>query len=221
MRSRTDTGRLSDKPGRRSIVVVASILVALSTVRCQGSPTIVGFRFDEDALVLPSAVLSAIGGPFTEAEAQRIRDMSRRELETAFAGLRLRVAEGADGNDGFWRVVVVQTLPNQGRLPNAGVALPLGPLGGTALVGTDIVASEAARYAPPGASRPTIIEGIGRGIGRVAAHEVAHQIVGPGGKHNDADEDSYEYSSPARASQYYGELHWTVWWPDLQRKVGR
>jgi len=62
---------------------------------------------------------------------------------------------------------------------------------------------------------------VGRGIGRVAAHEVAHQIVGPGGKHNDADEDSYEYSSPARASHYYGELHWTVWWPDLQRKVGR
>jgi len=33
-------------------------------------------------------------GPLTEAEAQTIRDMSRRELESAFAGLRLRVVEG-------------------------------------------------------------------------------------------------------------------------------
>jgi hypothetical protein len=87
------------------MVVVASLLVALSTVRCQGSPTTVGFRFEEDALVLPSAVLSAIGGPLAEAEAQTTRDMSRRELETAFAGLRLRVAEGAEANDGFWWVV--------------------------------------------------------------------------------------------------------------------
>jgi acetyl esterase/lipase len=39
----------------------------------------------------------------------------------------------------------------------------------------------------------TIIEGIGRGIGRVAAHEFAHQILNVGAVHNDADENSSEY----------------------------
>jgi hypothetical protein len=65
-----------------------------------------------------------------------------------------------------------------------------------------------------------MIEGIGRGIGRVAAHEFAHQILGSAAMHNATDQYSYEYPSPDRASQYYGELHWTIARPLLQRKLG-
>lgn len=69
------------------------------------------------------------------------------------------------------------------------------------------------------ARRPTD-EGIGRGIGRVAAHEFAHLILGAAAVHNDLDEDSYEYPSPDRASQHYGQLHWTTAWPLLRQKLG-
>ena len=37
--------------------------------------------------------------------------------------------------------------------------------------------------------------------------QVFVQILGANAVHNDADPDSYEYGSPDRASQYYGELH--------------
>lgn len=35
------------------------------------------------------------------------------------------------------------------------------------------------------------------------------------------DDTSYEYGNADRASQYYGELHWTTAWPILQQKFGR
>jgi hypothetical protein len=97
--------------------------------------------------------------------------------------------------------------------------LALGFLGGTGAVGFDFVALNAIRYAPTGAPRQRIIEGIGRGIGRVAVHEFIHQILGGTAVHNDSDEDSYEYQSPDRALQYYGELHWTTAGPLLQQKL--
>jgi hypothetical protein len=81
------------------------------------------------------------------------------------------------------------------------------------------VALKAIQYAPADASRATIIDGIGRGIGRVAAHEFAHQILGGNNMHNQTDENSYEFPSPDRASQYYGELHWTTARPILEQKL--
>ena len=35
------------------------------------------------------------------------------------------------------------------------------------------------------------------------------------------DVDSYEYGSPDRQSQYYGELHWTTAWPFLDARFGK
>jgi hypothetical protein len=61
-----------------------------------------------------------------------------------------------------------------------------------------MVASKATLYAPLDASRKTLIEGIGRGIGRVAVHEFFHQILGAEAVDNDKDEHSYEYGSPDR-----------------------
>ena len=65
------------------------------------------------------------------------------------------------------------------------------------------------------------MNGIGRGTGRVAVHEFMHQMLGAAGTHNQADPASYEYGSPERAAQYYGELHWTTAWPALQRRLAR
>ena len=97
----------------------------------------------------------------------------------------------------------MRSLRGRGPLPNAGESMPLGLLGGSGAVSFDLVALKAIQYAPAGASRQTIVEGIGRGIGRVAAHEFAHQILNTGAVHNRDDENSYEYPSPDRAAQYY------------------
>ena len=53
---------------------------------------------------------------------------------------------------------------------NAGESHVFGPLESWGSVGFLILAHNAIQYAPPGASRQTIVEGIGRGIGRAAVH---------------------------------------------------
>jgi hypothetical protein len=63
-----------------------------------------------------------------------------------------------------------------------------------------------------------VLDGIGRGIGRVAVHEFMHQMLGVASAHNDSDPDSYESGRAERPSQYYGELHWTTALPALRRR---
>ena len=194
------------------------LLLLFAACRTPASVSTAGFFFAEGSFTLPAEATAGLGGPLTEADMTTIRQISRRELERAFAGLRIAVS---DDRRAFYRVEVVPTLRPRGPLPNSGESLALGFLGGAGAVGFDIVALKAVQFAPTGASRQAMIEGIGRGVGRVAAHEFAHQIVGAAPMHNTADESSYEYPSPDRAAQYYGELHWTTAGPLLQRKLGK
>jgi hypothetical protein len=83
--------------------------------------------------------------------------------------------------------VVHEVTPQSHTLPEAGESLALGPLGGVGFVDFVAVAFAAVRYAPD------------------------HQIPGPGAAHDNSDENAYEYGSPERRSEYYGELHWTTW----------
>jgi hypothetical protein len=97
--------------------------------------------------------------------------------------------------------------------------MPHGFLGGSGGVSFELIALKAIQYAPPGATRQIIVDGIGRGIGRVAAHEFAHQMINAGETHNPQDENSYEFPSPDRAAQYYGELRWTTARPLLEQRL--
>lgn len=160
------------------------------------------------------------GGQLTEEELVSIRRLAQQEVERAFAGLSVAVTNNPDA---FWRVRVMRSLPtakNQ-ALPRAGESRALGMLGGSGAVGFEFVAFNAIHFAPAGASRQTVVEGIGRGIGRVAVHEFMHQILGVASAHNDADPDCYENGRSERPSQYYGELHWTTALPLLRQKFGR
>jgi hypothetical protein len=179
-------------------------------------PTPLAFWVEDDALQLPPSVADVLGGQLTSDERDAVTRIARDEIRQAFHGLQVQLV---DGRDGFWRVATIRVVPARG-LPLAGSALPLGPLGGMGYVGAREIAFNAVRYAPDTATRSQIVDAMGRGIGRVAVHEFAHQIVGPSEPHNEEDENSYEYPSPARAVQYYGELRWTIWWPALQRKIG-
>jgi hypothetical protein len=76
-------------------------------------------------------------------------------------------------------------------------------------------------HAPAGASRADIVDAIGRGLGRAAVHEFAHQILPHGPMHNTQDRASYEYWSSNRATQYYGEMRWSVALPKLEERLSR
>jgi len=167
-----------------------------------------GFYYEDAPLALPASIAEQVGGPLTARELASIQQTSRAEVERAFNGFNIRFTENRGA---FWRVAVVRSLPGRGRpLPSAGESIAMGFMGGAGAVSFDLVSRKAVQYAPAGASRLTMIDGIGRGIGRVAAHEFAHQVLNTSLVHNAADEASYEYPSPDRSAQYYGELHWTT-----------
>jgi hypothetical protein len=190
--------------GNRVIAAVASLPLLFG---CGPRIATAGFWYGSDTFALPAHAAEKLGGLLTDAELESIKRTSRSEVERAFAGMRISIT---DHHDAFWRVEVVRALRAQGPLPNAGESMPHGFLGGSGGVSFELIALKAIQYAPAGATRQTIVDGIGRGIGRVAAHEFAHQMINSAETHNPRDENSYEYPSPDRAAQYYGELRWTT-----------
>jgi hypothetical protein len=187
--------------------------------RASTAPLSVGFRFEAASLILPATAAETLGGQLTASERQDIERIARQELAKAYAATRLSIG---DTKEAFWHIDVRNSIRGAGRaIPNAGHAVVLGPLGGMSELNFTVLATAAIRLAPAGASRTAIVEGIGRGIGRAAVHELAHQIVSTEAMDNATDPDSYEYSSFNRGSQYYGELHWGDAWPLVRRKIGR
>src|SRR5690606_20546954 len=116
----------------------------------------------------------------------------------------------SDDPGAFFRVRVMPAPPERDRrrMRLSGESRPLGPFGGQGVVYFQTVAGLAVTHAPPRAARAALVEGIGRGIGRAAVHEFAHQMLPGVDLHDVTDVDSYEFRSSNRASQYYGTLHW-------------
>jgi hypothetical protein len=203
----------------RDVSAIAAAAVAIVAMcACSATPS-AGFWMEGDTLTLPPGAATRLGGPLTNAEIVRIDQLARSEIRRAFQGLRLAITTNRHA---LWRVVVMQSLRTRRNqpLPHAGESMAMGFLGGSGGVNFEAVAAAAIFFAPLTASRDTVFDGIGRGIGRVAVHELMHEILGASSGHNDLDTNSYEYGSPDRHAQYYGALHWTSAWPRLRDKLG-
>jgi hypothetical protein len=187
--------------------VGGGVVAVLLCTGCGARAATAGFWYDDTAFALPARAAEALGGPLTARELDSIKLLSSAEVERAFTGFNIHIGEDRTA---FWRVAVMRSLRARGPLPNAGESMPLGFMGGSGAVSFDLVALKAIQYAPSGATRQAILDAIGRGVGRVAALEFALQMISSAAAHNQADEYSYEYPSPDRAAQYYGELHWTT-----------
>jgi len=193
---------------------LASILVA----SCAKERTAdAAFRFDRVTFELPVDDVERIGGPIRPDEQLQIESIARAELEAAYAGLRIQFTTQPTG---LYRVSVVQDIPARG-LPVAGASrrLPLG--GGIGEVSFRTLGSQAVANAPRDATRAVIVEAMGKGIGRTAAHEFAHQILDHVNLHDTNDPDSYENGISNRPSQFYGRLHWAVAKPHLEAQLGK
>jgi hypothetical protein len=200
----------------RTVLLLVLAIAGCSTAR---TPPTAGFWFEDGAAALSADAAAKLGGPLRDHEIAAMAGVSRAEIDRAFSGLAIEITPNRDA---FWRVQVLHTLARRGRkLPSAGESMALGAFGGSGAVDFNLVAAFALRYAPAGASRDVVLEAIGRGIGRVAVHEFAHQILGVAANvHDAADDHAYEYPSPERASQYYGELHWTIARERLHARLG-
>jgi hypothetical protein len=176
-----------------------------------------GFWFDRVTFDLPLDDVERIGGPVRPEEQLQIESIARAELATAYAGLRIRFTSQPPAT---FRVSVVQDIPAR-ALPVAGASrrLPLG--GGIGEVSFRTLGSQAVGNAPRDASRARIIDAIGKGIGRTAAHEFAHQLLDHVNLHDTKDPDSYENGISNRPSQFYGTLHWAFARPLLAKALGQ
>ena len=175
-------------------VVTAALLATL--IRLQSATHVVAAGFWYDGVTFDVPGLDAHGGPLSDAERAAIRDGSRVELERAFAGLRLRIV---DGPDAHYRVRVLQRFAERRHRP-FGVAesRAFGAIGGDGAVSFSALAAMAVHLAPAGTPRAEVVAAIGRGIGRVAAHELAHQILSNRDIHASTDPASYEFADVNR-----------------------
>ena len=184
--------------------------------RYEGGATEAGFWFESvsfDSSRLPGAV--------TAEEMQTIGSVARLELTQAFGGLPIRFS---DEREARYRIRVVQQLRDL-RLRRfvgvAGESRVISGIGGQGAVSFSYIANAAVAFAPAEADRASLIDAIGRGIGRAAVHEFTHQFLPMAPIHDSRDIRSYEYASAARREQYYGDMHWAIARPLLQQRLER
>jgi hypothetical protein len=203
--------------GLAAAVIVAVLCLAL--FRGARAGVDVGFWSEEIPFTFSVAVTEALGGPLTASEIDTIRHISRDEFTGAFSGLKVAFT---DSRQERLTVVVQRSIQRRKgqRLPNAGETFAMGPFGARSVIDFTEVLMAAIAHAPAGATRQQLVTGIGRGVGRVAVHELAHGILGAGAMDNRTDDHSYEYFTHNRPSQYYGKLHWGRAWPVLVERVG-
>jgi hypothetical protein len=149
-----------------------------------------------------------LGGAVTPQEIATIVAVARSEIIQAFADLSITFSSRRDAK---YRVRVVPQLRDmrvRWEIQVPAESRSVAGFGGQGAVNFFWMANAAVAYAPDTADRRSIIDAIGRGIGRAAVHEFAHLLLPRAPIDDSKDINSYEYRSAARREQYFGELHW-------------
>jgi hypothetical protein len=161
-----------------------------------------------------------LGDPITAAEYATIDKVARAEIENAFAAFDVTVTSSHDAR---YKIVVVPRLKDHRMLRRsstyAGESRAVAGLGGSGAVNFEYVANGAMVFSPDDASRATVIEALGRGIGRVAIHEFLHQLLPKADVDGSKDIRSYEGNTAAVAAGYFGDLHWDIAKPWLEKRL--
>lgn len=152
----------------QGIVIACALLAGAASywVVAERSATRVpdaGFWFEDVTFASPR-----LGAPITIAEIRTIARVARSELAKAFRGLPITLT---DRRGARYRIRVVRALRDHRFRRDVGVAgesRAVSGFGGQGAVSFTFLASGAVEYAPNDADRASMIEAIGRGIGRTA-----------------------------------------------------
>ena len=198
--------------------LVAAVAVAMLHLAPADRSVVARFWFDDVTYALPGFG-ATLGAPLSDAEYEMIEAVARTQLAHAFARFGIRFTEDDDAR---YRVRVMQRFqPRSGpRRFAVAESVSMGAFGGDGSISFEAVASRAIGNAPPNAGRTEIIDGIGRGLGRVAAHEFAHQLLHAVNLHASQDTQSYEYRGANRIELFYGPMHWAFAGPLLLERLG-
>ena len=198
-------------------LLTALALASCASAACgRSQPVEAGFWFEP--VTFQSKV---IDGAVTTADLTAIEAIARAELKQAFRGLPIVISARRDAT---FRIRVVKEVRDQRFRGNWGVAgesFSVPGLGGNSSVSFLFLASGAVAMSPATATRDEVLQAIGRGIGRTAAHELAHALLPQAPIHDSTDIRSYEYDSAARREQYFGEMHWALARPWLEARLAR
>ena len=201
--------------GPVSIRVAAIVGLMLSACDLSPRPVELGFW-----MVPLSFQSPRIGDPITPKEFLVIDQTARREIAAAFQDFEVTVT--ANRNARF-KVQVSPELKDMRMMKRpstyAGESRAVAGFGGSGSVNFEYVANGAMVFAPEYASRATVIEALGRGLGRVAVHEFLHQLLPKQPLHDAKDSQSYEGNSPALVEGYFGDLHWDIARPWLEARL--
>jgi hypothetical protein len=210
------------RPSSQTVAILLSLLAAAVVVWSFAARTAAvrtvdaGFWFEEITFANP-----LLTPPLTSDELEIIQSVARLELTRAFAGLRIRIS---DRQDARYRVRVVpdlQDLRFKRAVGIAGESRAIAGFGGSGAVSFWFLANGAIAHAPAAADRRTVVEAIGRGIGRTAVHELTHQLLPKAPIHDSTNTASYEYPFAARREHYYGEVQWDFARPLLAGRLGQ
>ena len=194
---------------------IATLGCCISVIACGPRPVELGFWLEPLSFESPR-----IGEPISQAEYAVIEKVARAEIAAAFEDFDVTVTANRQAR---YRVIVVPHLRDNRLLRRsgtyAGESRAVAGFGGSGAVSFEFVANGAMVFAPDDASRATIVESIGRGAGRVAIHEFLHQLLPKFAVHDSKDRESYEGNSPALIEGYFGDLHWDIAAPELQRRL--
>jgi hypothetical protein len=196
--------------------MLSAIAFAILASACEKGAVVLGFWFEDVTFESP-----VLGGALVADDLRVIESVAREELAIAFRDLDVVLTSSRDAR---YRVRVTQTLVEQRTRRNAVVAgesRAVPGIGGFGSVNFTYFASGAVVFAPPHASRQELIAAIGRGLGRGAVHEFAHQLIRYVNLHGSHDRGSYEYYAASREQQYYGPMHWDIAGPFLREQYGR
>ena len=190
-------------------------MLAMAAAGCERRDVSLGFWFEDVSFESP-----VLGGSLKGDDLRIIESVAREELAIAFRDLDLTLTNSKAAR---YRVRVVQDLFGNPLVRKSSVAgesrkLPL--IGAFGAVNFTYFASGAMVFSPEGASREGLVIAIGRGLGRGAAHEFAHQLIS-GDLHATRDRGSYEYYAASRVEQYHGPMHWAIAGPALREQYGR
>lgn len=210
----------SATPVRRSSRIASLVVAASCVTACQLSASHgripAAFSFEGVTPASVGVISERLSAPLTSADLLAIESAARRELQVAFEHTRLQFT---DSPKPAFRVRVVPQ-PEHGRsFPAAGESRAFGGIRGNGIVNFNIVALGALAYADRTSDREALIHAIGRGVGRTAVHEFAHQILGPADMDGTADRLSYEHGD-LRAEHFYEQLHWGPAAARLQQRIG-
>jgi hypothetical protein len=199
---------------RLRALTLAGLLVC--GIACSNGPVELAFWIEPVAYSSPR-----IGGPITAQEFAVIDSIARTEIARAFAPYNLVVTANRHAR---YSVRVVPALKDE-RLQRggnvAGASRGIPGFGGSGAVSFEFVANGAMVFSPETASRAEVIAALGRGLGRVAIHELLHQLLPKTPIHDSRDPNSYEGNSPALVEGYFGDLHWGLAEPLLEKRVGK